>query len=205
VRSPPVPDPEANPDTRQLIGSSQLGIPSGIDIGANFFSPDEQLVAELEFRRGLADGNSFDVSGRFFRWDINLIDTYAGFRLAAFPLGTVSALRAPSFDYDGDGFTNLEEFGLQTDPIDPASVPDLTPELFNITRQYVLEIPKRPAIGSSLTYIIEYSPDRESWTPITRSDPNWFILFDNEDEISVISRRPFDENPFFLRVRFQQN
>lgn len=205
VRYPPVPEPEFNPDTRQLIGSSELGIPTGIDIGANFFAPDEQLVAELEFRRNLQDGSATDFSGRFFRWNINLIDTYAGFRRTGFPLGTVNTLRAPNFDFDGDGFTNLQEFGLQTDPADPASVPNPTPVLDPITGQCVLDIPKRPAIGSSLTYLIEYTFDLENWTTITRNDPNWFIVFDNEDQITVFSRRPAGVNPCFLRVRFRQN
>lgn len=205
VRFPPVPFPEFNPDTRQIIGNSELGIPTGYDIGSNFFGPNESLVAELEFRRELVNGSSVDRSGRFFRWNIELIDTFDGFSTVNFPLGTPAGLRAPSFDFDGDGFTNLEEFGLQTDPTDPASVPNPTPILDPFTQQCLLDIPKRPAIGSSLTYLIQYSVDMENWITIEQGDPNWFIVFNDSDQISVLSRRPAGINPCFLRVRFQQN
>lgn len=205
VRFPPVPDPEANPDTRQLIGSSELGIPTGIDIGSGFFAPNQELVAELEFRRNLVSGNAVDRSGRFFFWDIDLIDSYPGFTTESFPLGTPVALRAPDFDYDGDGFTNLEEFGLQTDPTDPADLPNPTPVLADFTNQCILDIPKRPAIGSRLTYLIQSSVDQENWTTIDENDPNWFLIFDNEERITVLSRRPSDVNPCFVRVRMQQN
>ena len=205
VRFPPVPFPEFNPDTRQLIGSSQLGIPTGINIGSGFFAPNESLVAELEFRRDLVDGASVDRSGRFFRWDIELIDSYQGFTTVGFPLGTTVAFTQPEFDFDGDGFTNLEEFGLQTDPADPASVPDTTPFIDDVTQQCALDIPKRPAIGSTLTYLVQYSLDLENWITIEQGDPNWFIVFDNEELISVLSRRQVGTNPCFLRVRFEQN
>lgn len=202
---PPIPDPENNPETRQLIGGSTLGIPSGIDIGANFFAPDNLIVAELEFSRFTVSGASIDASTRIFRWNISLIDSYEGFRRANFPLGTPVSLRSPSFDYDGDGYTNLEEFGLQTDPVNPADVPSPTPLIDDFTDQCYLDVPKRPAVGSSLTYQIQYSPDLVNWTTIQRGDPNWFIVFDNEDELSVLSRRPSGVNPCFLRVRLRQN
>lgn len=205
VRFPPVPDPAANPDTRQLIGSSELGIPTGIDIGSGFFAPDEELVAELEFRRNLVSGSSVDRSVRFFFWDIDLIDSYPGFITENFPIGTPAVLRAPDFDYDDDGYTNLEEFGFQTDPLDPASVPNPTPTLNPLTGRCFLEVPKRPAIGASLTYSVQYSADLENWTTITPNDPNWFILFDNEERIAVLSKRSSEQFPCFVRVRFSQN
>lgn len=207
---PPIPYPPdaltPNPDTRQVIGNRQLGIPTGFNIGANFFQPDASLQAELEFRRNTIDGSSIDGSVRFFRWNVDLVDTYEGFRRrVGFPFQTPAAFSAPNFDFDGDGFTNLQEFGLQTDPADPASVPNPTPSLDPITGQCFLDIEKRPAIGSSLDYRIQYSLDLETWTTIRQGDPNWFIVFDNEDQISVLSRTPAGVNPCFLRVRFDLN
>lgn len=205
IQYPPIPFPEDNPETRQLIGSADLGIPSGIDIGAGFLDPGVELVAELEFRRALVTGSTVDRSGRFFLWDINLIDSYEGFLTVNYPDSVPLSERAGDFDFDDDGFTNLEEFGLQTDPLDPASVPNVTPTLAPITNQCLLDIPKRPAVGSSLTYFVQSSVDLETWTTITPDDPNWFIIFDNEDRITVLSRESAGVNPCFLRVRFQEN
>jgi len=109
-----------------------------------------------------------------------------------------------SFDFDGDGFTNLEEFALQTDPVDPASVPNPTPVIDAFTGQCELTIDKRPAVGSRLIYTIEYSLDLEVWIPIVDGDPNWAIIFDNEEVLSVLSRQPASVFPCFTRVRITQ-
>lgn len=203
---PPIPDViPPNPELPQLIGSSTLGIPTGYELGPDFFAPNQEFLIELEFRRNLQSGNTFDISSRFFRWDVDLIDTYDGFQRVTFPPASDQKLIEPDADYDGDGFTNLEEFGLQTDVLDPASVPNPTPVLDDFTQQCILEIPKRPGIGSRLSYLIEYSFDLESWTTIEPGDPNWFIVFDNTELISVLSRRPIGINPCFTRVRFTQN
>ena len=203
VRFPPV--PPGNPQTRQLIGSNTLGIPTGFDLGPDFFAPDELLTAELLFQRGAVSGDAVDASTRLFRWDLDLIDSYPGFAIGGFPFGTTQELAAPDFDFDGDGFTNLEEFGLQTDPADPASVPNVTPNLNTLTGQCILDITKRPAIGGSLTYLIQTSVDLENWVTIDADNPDWFLVFDNAQRITVLSRRPAGQNPCFLRVRFQQN
>jgi hypothetical protein len=213
IRFPPIPDPVGpppdfiggNPHLPQLIGSSTLGIPTGYELGPDFFGPNLEFMVELEFRRNLPSGNTIDQSRRFFRWDIDLIDTYEGFQRVTFPAASAQILIEPEADYDGDGFTNLEEFGLQTDVLDPASVPNPTPILDNFTQQCILEIPKRPGIGSRLSYLIEYSFDQETWITIKPGDPNWFIVFDNTELISVLSRRPVSVNPCFTRVRFTQN
>ena len=203
---PPIPDPgEGNPDTRQVIGGQGLGIPTGIDIGSGFFDPNQLIVAELEFRRNLREGDTVDRSGRIFRWNIDLIDTFDGFVIRNFPVGTPAILRAPEADFDGDGFSNLQEFGLQTDLLDPASVPNPTPTLNPLTGRCFLEVAKRPAVGSRLDYLIQYSVDLDTWTTITPNDPNWFIIFDNSERIAVLSKRSVDEFPCFLRVRFNQN
>jgi hypothetical protein len=209
VRFPPIPPPPPlappNPETRQIIGSSQIGIPTGFDLGPDFFAPDELLVAELLFQRNNVSGSSIDGSARLFRWNIDLIDSYPGFTTGGFPPGTTEAQAAPDFDFDGDGFTNLEEFGLQTDPVDPASVPNVTPTLNSLTGQCILDIAKRPAIGNSLTYLIQASVDLENWVTIDSNNPDWFLIFDNDERITVLSRQPAGQNPCFLRVRFQQN
>ena len=209
VLFPPIPNPNPpgpnppNPEVPQLIGSSTLGIPTGYDLGPDFFSPDQELLVEVEFERALPTGNAVDRSGRFFQWDIDLIDTYPGFVVSVFEPGTSEELIGPDADFDGDGYTNLEEFGFQTSPLDPASVPNPTPVLIGNDQCY-LEIAKRPATGSRLDYIMQYSSDQENWTTIEQGDPNWFIVFNNAERISVLSRAAYNVNPCFLRVQFEQ-
>ena len=205
---PPVDPP--NPESSQLIGGiSPLGvvldIPTGYELGPNFFQPGDAFTVELEFRRNLMVGNTIDTSVRFFRWDVDLVDTFEGFQALAFPILSDTDLIEPDADFDGDGFTNLEEFGLQTDPIDPASVPNPTPVLTDFTNQCLLEVEKRPFVGSLLTYIIEYSFDGENFFPVVPGDPNFFLLFDNDEAIAVLSQRPITIDPCFTRVRIEQN
>lgn len=198
---PPLPP---NPELPQLIGSGDLGIPTGYDLGPDFFAPNQELMVELEFVRNSPTGSSIDRSSRTFQWDIDLIDTYAGFTRVNFNPGVLEELIEPDADFDGDGYTNLEEFGLQTSPTDPASVPNPTPVTIGNDQCY-LEIAKRPGVGSRLTYVMQYSSDQENWVTIEQGDPNWFIVFNNQDRISVLSRAAYNVNPCFLRVQFEQN
>lgn len=203
---PPFPavDPP-NPESSQLIGGGTLGIPTGYELGPNFFLPGQEARVEIEFLRNLPVGNTVDTSVRFFRWDVNFVDSFAGFQNLGFPAGSDESLVVPEADFDDDGFTNLEEFALQTDPVDPASIPNPTPVLTDFTAQCLLIVDKRPAVGSLLTYVIEYSVDEEIWIPVVPGDPNWFLLFDNDEQIAVLSTRPASQFPCFTRVVIQQN
>jgi hypothetical protein len=199
---PPI--PEDAPQLPQLIGSRTLGIPTGYDLGPDFFGPGQEFVVEVSFVRDASSGGSWDRSRRRFLWDIDLIDTYAGFTRVTFDPGVLEELIEPDADFDGDGYTNLQEFGLQTSPTDPASVPNPTPVTIGNDQCY-LEIAKRPGVGSRLTYVMQYSSDQENWVTIEQGDPNWFIVFNNQDRISVLSRAAYNVNPCFLRVQFEQN
>lgn len=199
---PPFPDDRAFP---QLIGSNNLGIPSGYELGAGFFAPGLDLEVVLQFSRNLVTGNSIDASTRTFRWNVSLVDSFNGFFANAFPFDANEDLIGPSDDFDDDGFTNLQEFGLQTSPSDPADVPVLATELDPFTNQCTLTVPKRPFVGESLDYLVQYSFDMEDFVTIDNDDPFWFIVTDNDEEITVLSRRPFGEAPCFLRVRFREN
>jgi hypothetical protein len=202
---PPIPvaDPP-NPELPQLIGSSDLGIPTGYDLGPDFFGPNEQFSVEIEFVRNSGVGSAVDRSTRLYQWDIDLIDTYPGFLTEVFSPGTPNELLEPDADFDGDGYSNLEEFGLQTSPTDPASIPNPTPALIGNDQCY-LEVAKRPGVGSRLDYVMQYSSDQENWVTIEQGDPNWFIVFNNDERISVLSRAAYNVNPCFLRVQFEQN
>ena len=117
------------------------------------------------------------------------MDSYEGDRAEpdTSPPRTPDELTAASADFDGDGMTNLEEFALETDPTDPASVYTLIPELDDITGQCRLTIPKRPNVGNFLTYRVQYSSDLVNWTTITSDDPLW-LATESDTELVVLSR-----------------
>jgi len=175
-------------------------------LGPYFFVPGRELFAELEFRRGhQSTGLTRDHSRRFFRWDINLVDSYEGYRVSdTFPPRTPDVLTAASADFDGDGMTNLEEFALQTDPADPASVSTPTPIIDPFTGQCVLTIPKRPSIGNSITYQVQYSFDLVNWTTIVDGDPFWSTT-ENANEYTAISNQASPPANCITRVLITSN
>jgi len=103
---PPVDPP--NPESSQLIGSSNLGIPTGYELGPDFFDPGEQVTLELEFRRGLNVGNTTDVSVRFFRWDVDFVDSFGGFQDLGFPAGANENL------VEADADLSIRKLGSQS-------------------------------------------------------------------------------------------
>jgi len=185
-----------------------LASPSdSIEIGPYLYSPGQKGVARIEVRRNLATSMvARDTSSRDFEWRVFFIDTYQGWAEAlvpaTFPPGTPKPQTKPSFDYDGDGWSNLEEFALQTDPADPASSPLVRPYREADTNQIILEVDKRPFVGDSITYQVEYSSDRKEWTLIRPGDPVYFIETDNDQLLKVRSRNPSPpEKNGFLRVK----
>jgi len=199
------PFPPGAPAFPQLIGSSTLGIPTFFELGPVFFDVGQEGTAKIIFSRNSRAGGASDVSERTFTWDIDFIDTFDGFLLETFPVGTAEELTAPDVDFDGDGYTNLEEYALQTDALDPADVPNPTPVLGGRAGQCVLSISKRPFVGKSLSYQVQYTTDLVTWTTITASDPNWYIEFDNENLYQVRSVLPFGEQTCLTRVQIVQN
>ncbi|MDA7888623.1 hypothetical protein N9A86_04520 [Akkermansiaceae bacterium] len=186
----------------------EISTPStGFDLGPFFFEPGEQVYAELDYRRNnQSTPLTRDTSRRFFRWDINFVDTYEGFRFAnTFPDRTLESLTLADADYDGDGMTNLEEFALQTDPVDPASVEVPTPIIDPGTGQCVLTIPKRPFTGGGLIYQVEYSSDLVNWTTIGDEDPIWVIQNDEVDVYRVRTRLASPPASCITRVRITTN
>ncbi len=175
------------------------------------FAPGLQLRAVLDFRRNAATSAAArDTSRRLFEWDVYLVDTYPGYAqqtypTPTFPPGTPSAQMAPGYDFDGDGWTNFEEFALQTDPSNAASVPIVEPYLNALTDQIILDVPKRPYVGDRVLYQIQYSYDRVNWTTIQPGDPVYLIEFDNAERIRVRSRRPSPPENSYLRVRVSAN
>ena len=177
-----------------------------LTLGPYFFAPGEQLYAEVAFQRNFqGTALTLDRSRRTFRWDLRLVDSYEGFRVSDnFPERTLDELTVANADFDGDGMTNLEEFALQTDPADPASVSTPTPVIDQFTGQCVLTIPKRPNTGNSLTYRVQYSSDLVNWTTITSGDPLWTAT-ENDNEYTVISNQSSPPANCITRVLITTN
>ncbi|MGJ8697155.1 MAG: hypothetical protein ACSHYF_12625 [Verrucomicrobiaceae bacterium] len=175
------------------------------ELGPFFFSIGDQVTGRVDFSRNqFSTGNSRDTSTRSFQWDINFVDTYDGYSSTVFPATASESLFLGTADFDGDGSSNIEEFALQTDPVDPASVPVLFPVLDELTNQCIFTVPKRPLVGGRLKYQVEYTTDLNTWTTITASDPNWLISLDNATSYEVISRQAVPDTTCLLRVRVTQ-
>lgn len=211
----------------------QIATPSNTyEVGPFFFNLGEQVSAVLDFERNLiSTGNSRDTSSRSFTWDISFVDTFEGFLVSALNRGflpgtTPDALLDPYGDYDGDGASNIEEYGLDVNAIEPgvlvdpanpdlgfvsvpafnpADVPVLLPTLDPITQQCIFDVPKRPGVGNRLTYRVQYTTDFIRWTTITPSDTNWFIETDDETLYRVRSRQPAPPASCLVRVLITEN
>lgn len=201
---------------------------SSYEVGPFFFIPGDEVTAVIDFNRSLTStANSRDTSSRTFTWNVNFVDTYEGFLVTAFEQGflpgtTPDAYLDPYADFDGDGYTNIEEYALDVDAIEPgtvgddgnfvpvptfnpADVPLLTPVLDPITQQCIFEVPKRPLVGDRVTYQVQYTTDLVTWTTITQSDPVWFIETNDEEIYRVRSRQPAPPATCLVRVLITAN
>lgn len=68
---------------------------------------------------------------------------------------------SPTADPDGDGHANLLEYALDTDPLSPASAPDV--RITNIAGSLALTFTPSAIVG--LNYFVESSTDLVAWTP----------------------------------------
>ncbi|MDB4354144.1 hypothetical protein N9Z02_02460, partial [Akkermansiaceae bacterium] len=176
------------------------------ELGPNFADIGDEWTGVLNFNRNLQSTSiSQDTSVRNFRWNVRFVETFSGYARSAFPPSDDESIFAEGFDYDDDGFTNLEEFALQTDPVNPASVPVITPVLDELTEQCVLTIPKRGLVGSRLRYQVQYTSDLITWTTIEPGDSQWAIIQDDAAVYEVRSRQPSPPASCLLRVRITQD
>lgn len=178
-----------------------------------FFEIGDEVVTYLRMDRALPTLNSIAVDTSVRVWMVNMrfVDTYSGFALFSgiFPVGTSEKHRATGYDYDGDGASNLLEFGLNTDPTDPGSNPVAEGKVVPVIEgdYWVVAVEKRPNVGDTLSYAIEYSEDINTWTRIKKNDPNWEIVIDDADQIKVRSKFTVIEGPgaFYVRAAISLN
>lgn len=177
-----------------------------------FFVPGDSVTAQIGIERGDFNATPFPtgyLGMRNFQVNIDFIDTYEGFaRFGVFPPGTDADLTAPDADFDGDGFSNLIEFALQSDPADAGSVPATVPAdigggapgTFVITPLpggfCQIAVTKRPNVGSSLSYFIEHSEDMVTWTRIPiGGNANWTEDINDATTLQVTSVNPITDPP----------
>lgn len=151
-----------------------------------FFQVGDEALLRLRFDRLLgSNAVAFDTSVRLFEVNVRFIDTYAGFKLVAFPIGATEQQRAASFDFDGDGQSNAYEFGLQTDPADDTSFsPDPVPQV-NFDNTLSFELTKRP--NASIKYSFSVSENGGPFVLVNGSNPDWFIEIDDDTTLRVTS------------------
>ncbi len=164
-----------------------------------YFRFDRSYDSSLNAGFGISD-----VSSRTFGVNVTFVDSYAGDALFAFPALTSTALRSPTADFDNDGVSNLIEFALGSDPADVASVPaPLVVAPAGLNTQ--VTITKRPNVGSTLTYAVEYSTDMVTWIKVDAANPDWTVTIDDATQVVVTSNAPLPLGPFFVRAAITLN
>lgn len=72
------------------------------------------------------------------------------------------ALSLPSGDYDGDGFTNFEEYAAATDPTEQESFPSISSITTNVAAMNIIISNTSPRRA----YTLYESEDLDTWTPV---------------------------------------
>ncbi|MFP6867219.1 MAG: hypothetical protein VCA35_14850, partial [Roseibacillus sp.] len=162
------------------------------ELGPFFFRPGDSVTGRLNLlRSNPSTAFTTDRVNRILRWETQFIDTYEGFSILGgltgegFPFGTPSSERAPGFDFDRDGATNLIEFALMSDVTDPLDKPTFQYALGENPGECTATLTKRPFVGSRLLYFFEYSTDLVNWTTILPGDPVFNIVQDDDTTLTV--------------------
>ncbi|MEM1083480.1 MAG: hypothetical protein AAGI48_05120 [Verrucomicrobiota bacterium] len=172
---------------------------SGFEAGTVF---GETAEFRLRFSRVRATSAiAFDTSRRFFTFAIRFVDSYEGFRLAAFPTGQSANATSANADFDDDDWSNIEEYGLQTDPNDPTSFP-ADPVAEVIDGRVVFSMVKRP--NGTARYQFEVSTNGGPFRLVRTNDPVWEIFVDDETDYVIRTRVAADPAAFAARPRISQ-
>ena len=185
------------------------------ELGPFFFNPGDSLDATLNIVRSeLSSQTTTDAGSYELSFRVEFIDTYEGFAIlgglgddTGFPFATPSSERAPDYDFDRDGASNLLEYALQSDVADPLDRPAFQYALDEAAGSCTATLTKRPLTGTSLAYFFEYSTDLRTWTTISENDPIFEIVQDDETTLEVSNLAVFPGQlaapACFLRVRVE--
>ncbi len=209
---PPYPIETPVGDRNQFI----LGtLDNHYELGPFFFNPGDSVDATLNINRSsMSSQTTVDAGSYMLSFQVKFIDTYEGFAILGglagdegFPFATPSSERAPDYDFDGDGASNLLEYALQSDVADAQTRPVFQYALDEEAGSCTASLTKRPFTGTSLAYAFEYSTDLRTWTTISENDPIFEIVQDNETTLEVSNLAAFPGQlaapACFLRVRVE--
>lgn len=140
----------------------------------DFFDAGDTGVLQLRMDRTLGTSSiAFDTSTNIYNVAVRFVDTYAGFALRAFPAGSDSRLWVANADFDGDGFSNIVEFAMQTNPDSVTSFPGVLAPV-NDGGVVSFKITKRP--DAVVNYSISVSYMGGTPVKITSKNPDWDII-----------------------------
>lgn len=211
---PPYPI-ETAPGARTEFFISTFG--AHYEMGPFFFKAGDSARGLVHLSRANTTALTGENVNRNFEFDVQFIDTYAGFAVLGglgevdpenfFPIEAGAVERAPGYDWDNDGATNLMEYALGRRVNDPTDkdTPAFKYDFDGAPGVCTASITKRPFTGSSLKYYFEYSSDLENWTTILPGDPNFVITIDDETTLEVSNLLQVGALPdsCFLRVRVE--
>lgn len=136
-------------------------------------------VLELELQRNLSTtGVTFDGSNRKFQIPVIVVNRYTEYAQVTFPkLGTNTAILA---DFDKDGFNNLTEWILGSNPGNRFSVPvNPVPQAIAATlttpAAYGFNVVRKLETVPAVTYILQRSVDGGASWQTFESDTDWTV------------------------------
>ncbi len=141
-------------------------------------------VAQVQFKRNFKTGGvSYDFSTRRFQIPVVVVDRYSEYQelnfVNAAPDTTI--LRDP----DGDGFNNLNEWILESDPTDTASIPiapvpqlvttlDIPGEVFQ-PEYFGFDVLKKLGTVPRVKYTLQISRNNGKTWKRFRTNPDWSV------------------------------
>lgn len=187
-----------NPLTQEFIFPPLL---SGFEAG-NVFG--ETAEFRLRFSRVRSTSAiAFDTSRRFFNFNIRFVDSFEGFRISAFPPGQPASQTAANSDFDGDGQSNVYEYGRQTDPDNPLSTsPDPVAMTNPDDNTVSFFMTKRPDGVANYRFEVQFLDG--PFRLIGLNDPVWDITQDDEAGYMITTKAPADAANFTSRPRITQ-
>lgn len=164
-------------------------------IPPNFMQPGNTGVIDLEFvitRR--TSGVIFEQAVRRFRLPVRVTNPFASMIAANLPPGTTAQQRSADYDFDGDGFSNFNEWVFGSNPALASSLPPVlgiqkvapAPASKYATmavtsknspaEAFEFRVPKLTETNPKLRYAIEFSKDMITWNEIQVGDPAWTLV-----------------------------
>ncbi|BCX46526.1 hypothetical protein HAHE_04340 [Haloferula helveola] len=175
----------------------------GYTIPPGFYSPGDTGICQLRLDRFLGTTPvTFETSVRLFNFPIRFVATYAGFRTFGFGAGSAASnLTQANRDFDGDGFTNIEEWAQGTDPTDPLDFPAPPAEAtVTIGPDDFVTFTVNKLANALANYSFRVSEDGGvTFRTVKANDPDWAITTNDDTSLVITAKRSTtDADPIML-------